>query len=282
MKRGLEFWTNYIKNAVRSSDIDSGSFHSFTNVAMHTVAGAVARQEKFVIDLIPILHEAAASPSPNGEIVARSMGILVQPNSEVLNKESHANIKRFYKQWAYNFLVRPLYDLARPGSDKDPKATARYSIMILSVVKNCPFTVYQDDLESLLRLLVTALSNKKDDSVLSEEAAQAQVIAALEILVDILANEPSALKGFLKEIISGTTKVYQESATSNKTLHKTLTTCRKLSLQVLGALPKTFEERYLLSFSRPTQRMLASACGDPVRKVREAARSARANWAKVV
>lgn len=282
LKRGLEFWTNYIKNAVRSSDIDSGSFHSFTNVAMHTVAGAVARQEKFVLDLIPILHEAAASPSPNGEIVARSMGILVQPNSEVLNKESHANIKRFYKQWAYNFLVRPLYDLARPGSDKDPKATARYSIMILSVIKNCPFTVYQDDLESLLRLLVTALSNKKDDSVLSEEAAQAQVIAALEILVDILANEPSALKGFLKEIISGTTKVYQESATSNKTLHKTLTTCRKLSLQVLGALPKTFEERYLLSFSRPTQRMLASACGDPVRKVREAARSARANWAKVV
>ncbi|KAK0671403.1 Dos2-interacting transcription regulator of RNA-Pol-II-domain-containing protein [Cercophora samala] len=282
LKRVLEFWTNKIKESVTSSDIDSDSFNSLTNVAMHTIAGAVARQEKLVLDLIPVLHEAAGSPNPNGEIVARSLGVLVQPNSEVLNKETHANIKRFYKQWAYNFLVRPLYDLARPGSDKDPKTTARYSIMILSVVKNCPFTIYQDDVESLLRLLVTALSNKKDDSVLSEEAAQAQVIAALEILVDILANEPSALKGFLKEIIGGTTKVYQESTPSNKTLHRALTTCRKLSLQVIGALPKTLEERYLLPFSRPTQRMLALACGDPVRKVREAARSARANWAKVV
>ncbi|KAK0718914.1 Dos2-interacting transcription regulator of RNA-Pol-II-domain-containing protein [Apiosordaria backusii] len=282
LKRVLEFWTNWVKDSVASSDIDSDSFRSFTNVAMHTIAGAVARQEKLVLDLIPILHEAAVSANPNGEIVARSMGTLVQPNSEVLTKESHANIKRFYKQWAYNFLVRPLYALARPGSGKNPQTTARYSVMILSVVKNCPFTVYQDDLESLLRLLVTALSNKKDNSILSEDAAQAQAIAALEILVEILANEPDALKSFLREIISGTTKVYQESAPSNKTSHKTLATCRKLSLQVLGALPKTFEERYLLSFSPPTQRMLALACGDPVRKVREAARSARANWAKVI
>ncbi|KAK4199585.1 Dos2-interacting transcription regulator of RNA-Pol-II-domain-containing protein [Triangularia verruculosa] len=282
LKRVLEFWTSWVKDSVSSSDVDSETFRQFTNVAMHTIAGAVARQEKLVLDLLPVLHEAAASPSPNGEIVARSMGILVQPNSEVLNKESHAVTKRFYKQWAYNFLVRPLYELARPGNGKDPKTTARYSITILSVVKNCPFTVYQDDVESLLRLLVIALSSKKDDTILSDEAAQAQVIAALEILVDILAHEPEALKGFLKEIISGTTKVYQESAPSNSTLHKPLTMCRKLSLQVLGALPKTFEERYLLSFSPPTQRMLALACGDPVRKVREAARAARGNWARVV
>jgi DNA repair/transcription protein MET18/MMS19 len=51
---------------------------------------------------------------------------------------------------------------------------------------------------------------------------------------------------------------------------------------VLGAIPTRFEERHVLVYAPPTQRMLAVACGDPVRRVREVARAARASWARVV
>ena len=60
-----------------------------------------------------------------------------------------------------------------------------------------------------------------------------------------------------------------------------LVTSRKLALQALGALPKKFEERYLLPYVLQLRRMLALACGDPVREVRQVARLARGNWAKV-
>ncbi|KAK4170126.1 MMS19 nucleotide excision repair protein [Cladorrhinum sp. PSN259] len=281
LTRVLNFWGSWLKDATSSREVDSDKFKILNNVAMRIIAGAVARQDKNVAELTPILHQAAASPQVNGETVANSLGVLVKAN-ELLTPENHAVVRRFYKQWAYSHLAKPLYELARPTADNSLAAT-RYSIVILSIVSNCPFTVYQDDLEPLIRLLVTALTNRSN---ISEEVAQAQVISALEILVEIILNDSEALKGYMKEIISGTTKVYQESV-HKKSLTRsvppgTLALSRKLALQVLGAIPKTFEERYILPFAPPTQRMLAVACGDPGRKVREAARSARANWAKVV
>ncbi|KAK3990275.1 MMS19 nucleotide excision repair protein [Cladorrhinum sp. PSN332] len=281
MKRVLDFWGSWLKDSTSSAEVNADKFRALNNVAMHIIAGAVARQDKNVTDLIPILHQAAASPQANGETVAQSLGILVKAN-ELLTPESHAVVRRFYKQWAYSHLAKPLYERARPTADNSLAAT-RYSVIILSVVSNCPFTVYQDDLEPLIRLLVTALASRGN---ISEEVAQAQVISALEILVEIILSDSEALRGYVKEIVSGTTKVYQESipkkAFGQQVSPATLITSRKLALQVLGAIPKTFEERYTLPYAPPTQRMLSMACGDPARKVREAARSARANWAKVV
>ncbi|KAK4189713.1 Dos2-interacting transcription regulator of RNA-Pol-II-domain-containing protein [Podospora australis] len=284
LTRILRFWSDWIKSSVASSEVNPDTFRALNNVAMHMIAGAVARQDRAAVELISILHEAAASSHINGEIFARSVGILVQPN-ELLTSENHAVVKRFYKQWAYGQLAKPLYELARPSGEDNAESRARYSVMILSIVRNCPFTVYQDDLEPLIRLLVTALSNSSAGGKLSEEVAYSQAISALEILVEILANEADALKGYLREIIGGATKAYQESAPKH-TLTETVkpvtrTVCRKLALQVLGVLPKTFEERYILTYVPQTQRMLALACGDPVRRVREAARLARANWTSV-
>ena len=281
MKRVLDFWGDWLKKTTASTDVSPEKFKNLNNVAMHIIGGAIARQDKNVVELIPILQQAAASPQVNGEAVAQSLGILVKAN-ELLTPESHAVVRRFYKQWAYTHLVKPLYELARPTAENSLAAT-RYSLAILSVVSNCQFTIYQDDLEPLIRLLVTALKSR---SKISEEAAQSHVISALEILVEIILNDSGALKGYVKEIVRGTTNVYQQSM-PKKTLAQPvkpaiLTQSRKLALQVLGAIPKTFEERYTLQYAPPTQRMLAMACGDPVRKVREAARSARANWAKVV
>jgi DNA repair/transcription protein MET18/MMS19 len=278
MKRVFDFWGNWMKEATTSAPMDLDTFHAAITVAVNIIAGAAARQDKNVLNLVPALHQAAASQHANGEIVAKSMGLIVKDN-DLLSSENHAVVKRFYKQWAYSHLAKPLLQDAQPAA-KDTHAATRYRVVILSVISNCPFTVYQDDLEPLIRLLITALTNRTG---LSSEVAWTQVVSALEILVAILSNEPDALKGHLREIIGGATKVYQECSQKDTTATQPATrnTCRKLALQVLGAIPTMFEERHVLRFSPPTQRMLAVACGDPVRKVREVARKARANWAKL-
>ncbi|KAL2129030.1 hypothetical protein VTI74DRAFT_8326 [Chaetomium olivicolor] len=285
MKRVLEFWANWLKDAT-TSPIEPDTFQAYNTIAMNVIAGAAARQDKHVLTVIPSLHEAAATPTRSGELVAQSLGLIVKQN-DLLTPDNHAVVKRFYKQWAYTYLGKPLLELAQPAPNKDTAlAATRYRVAVLAVVANCPFTVYQDDLATLIKLLVTALTNHTG---LSDEVAWSQVVSALEVLVEILTHEPDALKGYLREVIGGTTKVYQECASSSQGKEKggnggavTRTVCRKLALQVLGAIPTRFEERHVLAYSLPTQRMLAVACGDPVRKVREVARRARGNWAKVV
>lgn len=278
MKRVLDFWGNWLKETTSSAPADTDVFRALSTVAMGVIAGAAARQDKSVLSLVPALHQAAASQHANGEIVANSMGVIVR-HSNLFTPENHAVVKRFYKQWVYSHLAKPLYEDALPGA-KDVHTANRYRVAILSVASNCSFSVYQDDLEPMIRLLVTALNG--DHSTLSEEVSRAQVASALEILVEILSHEPDALKGHLRGIIGGTTKVYQECYRKSAGGAATRTMCRKLALQVLGAIPTRFEERYTLPYAPPTQRMLAVACGDPIRKVREVARIARGNWDKVV
>ncbi|KAK3311228.1 Dos2-interacting transcription regulator of RNA-Pol-II-domain-containing protein [Chaetomium strumarium] len=281
MKRVLDFWANWIKEATASSSVDTESFAYYNKLAMNVIAGAAARQDKHVLGLIPVLHQAAASQHGNGERVAESLGLVVKQN-DILTPDNHAVVKRFYKQWVYGHLVRPLLQDAQPGA-KDAHTATRYRVAVLSVISNCPFTVYQDDLEPLMRLLVSALKNRAG---LSEGIAWSHVVSALEILAEILANEPDALKGYLREVIGGTTEVYQECVQKKSAAMiaqpATRTLCRKLALHILGAIPTRFEERHVLAFAPPTQRLLAVACGDPVRKVREVARRARSAWAKVV
>lgn len=283
MKRVLSFWGEQLKTATNTDDTDPAIFEVYNTVAMHTIAGACARQDKNVLSLVPILHEAIASPGPNGAIVARTIGGLVKTN-ELLTAENHAVVKRFYKQWAYTHFAKPLYDLALPTGDEDTAfAAGRYTTAILSLVSNCPFGVYQEDLPALVRLLITALNNNNNSSG-QGDITQPQVATSLEVLVEILANEPEALKEHLKAIITAGMKTYEEAttkSTGNKVLARNLAAARKLTLQLLGAIPKKFEERHLLPYALPMQRMLAMASGDKSREARKVALMARENWAKI-
>jgi DNA repair/transcription protein MET18/MMS19 len=273
MKQVLSTWSDELK-ASAASDVDLGAFESLNTIAMHIFAGAVARQDKNVLDLVPVLKEAIASDHV-GKVVSRSLGVLVK-DSELLSAENHAVVRRFYKQWAYSQIAKPLYPLALP-SENGPAAASRYRAAILSIVSNCAFNIYEADVEPLIRLLITTLTDR--DNISGQQLA-----AALEVLVEILANEPDALKSHLKAIIGGTVGVYEESlskAQSNIKKDPSETSARKLVLQALAAIPKKFEERHLLSHSLRLQRVLALACGDPVREVRQAARLARSSWAKV-
>ncbi len=281
MKQVLDFWGNWLNEATTSSPLDPETFRAYNTIAMSVIAGAAARQDKHVLALIPALHQTAANQHPNGEILAQSLGLIVKQN-DLLTPDNHAVVKRFYKQWAYSHLAKTLLQTAQPVATGDNHTATRHRLAVLSVAGNCPFTVYQDDLPLLLRLLITALTNRAGIS--APEAAWAQTVSALEILAEILAHEPDAVRGYLREVIGGATAVYQECARRKEggQQQQVAVVCRRLALQVLGAIPGRFEERHVLAYAPATQRMLAVACGDGVRKVREVARRARASWAKVV
>jgi len=273
MSKVLNSWGNELKVAA-ASDVDLGAFESLNTIAMNILAGAAARQDKNVLGIVPVLKEAIASEHI-GDIVSRSMGILVK-DSDILTTKNHAIVRRFYKQWAYSQIAKPLYPLALP-TENGPAAATKYRAAVLSIVSNCAFNVYEADVEPLLRLLITTLGDR--NSVSSQ-----QLTAALEVLVEILANEPDALKSHLKAIIGGAVGVYEESlssAQSNLKRDPSRTSARKLVLQALAAIPKKFEDRHLLSHSLKLQRVLSQACGDPAREVRQVARLARANWANI-
>lgn len=290
LKGVLDFWANWLKESASSTSLDATSFRAGSAIGLNVIAGAAARQDPQVLTLIPALHSAASSPTPNGEILAFSLGLIVKP-SPLLTRDNHAITRLFHKQWIYAHLAKPLLQPAQPGS-ADPLVAARYRVAVLSVLPHCPFTIYQDDLPALIRLLVTALTSQEGWS-LSADTISSQTIAALEVLIEILGNEPATLAGHVGAVIKGVTKVYQE----NPPLSRKDTTagsgsgvvtaakravCRRLALQVLAAVPGRFEERHVRAYVLPTQKMLAVACGDPVRRVREVARLARAGWARAV
>lgn len=278
LKRVLDFWGNWLKKETADpSPADPTTFRAHSTTALSVIAGAAARQDPHVLTLIPALHEAASTPTPNGEILAASLGLIVKQNP-LLTTENHAIVRRFHKQWTYAHLAKPLLQPAQPGAPgSDPLTATRYRVAVLSIVANCPFTVYQDDLTPMIRLLVTALSQRTG---LSDETAWSQTVAALEVLVEVLGSEPDALTGHLRAVIGGATGVYQECASQQKG-GAVRTLCRRLALQVLGAVPGRFEERHVRAHAPPTQRILAVACGDSVRRVREVARAARASWVRI-
>lgn len=279
IKTIISYWGDQLKSESASGDVKLEDYKSICTIGMQTISGAAARLDKAVLDMTPLLKGVLGSEDPNGDILARSMGILVQ-DTELLSTENHAVVRRFYKQWVYTHLAKSLYPLALPSAT-GPSTAARYRSAILSVVSNCIYGVYEADLEPLIRLLVITLG---DRSSVAAKAGHQQLVSALEVLVEILANEPGTLKSHLKAIIGGTMGVYEECLPDKQGAKKgaSLTAARKLVLQVLGAIPKKFEDRHLLPYSLQLQRMLALACGDPVREVRQVARLARENWAKVV
>ncbi|KAK4218781.1 MMS19 nucleotide excision repair protein [Rhypophila decipiens] len=256
--------------------VDPKTFEANIKIAMNILAGAAARQDKYIVEAVPLLRAAISSPSPNSEIAAQSLGIIVQDN-EFLTAENHAVVKRFFKQWAYNYVAKPLFELALPKPQSDPATGAKYTTAILSLVRNCPFTVYQDDLEPLIRLLITSLA-KGSPGLTNQEIARKRTVSALEILVEVLTNEPDSVKGHLKPIITNGMNLYNDISREHDLQ---LVMSRKLVLQLLGAIPTKFEERHLLPYAPQMKRMLATACGDSVREIRKTAIIARENWSKI-
>ncbi len=279
LKTVLEFWG---KQLASGTSLEYGSdlpFRAYSAVGFYILAGAFVRMDRTAVKLVPAIHEAVASPHKNGDVVANSCSILIR-SIPFLSTENHAVVKPLFKQWLYSHMVKPLYSKALPPA-KGLEAS-RCTVAILSIVEHCPFSVYEADLDPLVRLLVTAMSQPAGAA---EASSLTQATAALHILLDILSSDPSALLPHLNTLVNGAVQLHSTASTlsNNAALRKdpTLAACRRLALQLLGALPGKFEERHLLSHAPQTQRMLAKASGDPARDVRKVALVARETWAKV-
>ncbi len=276
LKNVLEFWGKQI-TAGTSPDCDPElPFKAYSTMALYIAAGAVARMDRSAVKLIPAIHAAIASPHENGELMSRSLEILVA-EIPFLSAENHAVVKPIFKQWIYSQALQPLYAKALPPA-KGLEAS-RYTSAILAAVKHCPFTVYEADLTELIRLLVTTVS-KRTVAPATEALSLAQATAALGILLDILAADSAALLPHLHTLINGAVELHAAAASAQRR-DPHAATCRRLALQFLGALPGKFEERHLLAYTPQTQRMLAAASGDPAREVRRVALLARESWSKV-
>ncbi len=284
LKNVLEFWGKQITAGTSPDCNPELPFRAYSTMALYIAAGAVARMDRSVVKLIPAIHAAIASPHENGELMSRSLEILVG-EIPFLNAENHAVVKPLFKQWIYSQAIQPLYEKALPPA-KGLEAS-RYTIAILAAVKHCPFAVYDADLTELIRLLVTTVSKRTAATTPSAPGVAAtealslpQATSALRILLDILAADSAALLPHLHTLINGAAELHVAAAsTQRRDPHAA--TCRRLALQFLGALPGKFEERHLLAYAPQTQRMLAAASGDPAREVRRVALLARESWSKV-
>ncbi|KAL1839835.1 hypothetical protein VTJ49DRAFT_1066 [Mycothermus thermophilus] len=310
MQRVFDFWNSWWRDTTinsSSSPLDPATFSLHNNVGMHILTGAALRRDDRILPLFSTLREAIASgPHPLASAVAASVGLLVSVEG-IPTRPNHVVRRPLYRQWAYAHLAKPLLQEAQPSAgSEDTAATARCRAAVLSMVSCCAFEFYQDDLPPLVRLIVVALGGAagradSEAAAREEEDTWKQALAALRILQTIIHHEPDALKGYLREVIRGATGVYQaclvpasSSSTSSSSSSPsgglpdgearwpTRPKCRIHALRVLKVITEKFEDRHLKAYAPQTTRMLAVACGDPVRKVRLEAMAARDGWYKFV
>lgn len=169
------------------------------------LVGAVPRQEKALLPLIPLVHKVIGLPNSVGETLAEELGIVFDEN-EYLLTELHAVVKPLFKQWTYAHLVKPMYSLAvpAPSASEDAKTSAEhYTAAILSVLDHCSsFAIYESDIEPLLSMILAVLSNGENDKINHIEVA-------LSLLREIMRNDPAALKYHLRAIIAALTQLYR-------------------------------------------------------------------------
>lgn len=232
-----------------------------------------------------MLSLTPADCSSGGEQMARALGMIVSPK-EHLSPENHAVIKTIYKQWVYARLVKTLIPSAFPVSQDAPRNTI-YTISILSILRHTPFAVYEDDLDQLVRILIAAVVALPD---------WADIEVSLRILIEVVDAKAPVLADHLKALVDGAVKTLT-TASSRKPKDAGADVaskpaarpsdrgspkgCRKQALVLLSRLPTKYDERHLLPYCPSLTRILAAACGDRVREIREVAQVARENWSNV-
>jgi len=191
---------------------------------------------------------------------------------ELLDPENHAVVKPIHKQWVYAHFTKPIIPLAFPFSQEAP-ANMTYTISALAILRHLPFAVYEDDVDTLVRLLISAMAALPD---------WGDVNVVFQVLLRVIESRPDSLTGHLKAVVDGATAVATCSATPGRSDARagrsSPPNCRRQALTLLAQLPSKYESPVLLPHSPLLLRVLSAACGDPVREIREVAQDARAKW----
>jgi len=291
----LQFWQSRLEHNMSSYESEAGELGVDIERVLSILVGAVPRQEKGLLALIPLVHMVISLPNSIGNTFARNINQVVDHDA-YLQTDLHAVIRPLYKQWSYAHLVKPMYANALPVSSDNESASQglqtsaeHNTIAILSILKNCPVAVYESDIDALVSMCL---------AVLQTMGAVGEIQSALEILGRILAHDAAAVKYHLRAIIKALTEVYsakldsrndpfrpsKEYLLTKRTLKKkelplaAFATARKTVLQMLGGIPARFETRYVLPFVGDMNRFLDSCCDDPVRELRRVAVETREAW----
>lgn len=276
MVKIYEFWRTFLEISSQPSQLHERGLEGATQMALHIVAGSLARQDHDVLQLIPVIHEAIAREGMTGSILARSMDTLFM-ESTYLSRNYHAQVSKLSKSRSYSLLVRPLYARALPAAQGP--AAVRNTAIVLSVIPYCPYAIWQDDAIPLSRLLIT---------VLDKPSSMSQVLPALTAVQAIVAHEPGVLQSHLQSVVNEIIYIYgaaqpkepPSGASAAPRPDGHLARCRKKVLELLAAMPAVYGKE-LTALSPGVKRLLATASADPVRELRKWALRAKESWAKL-
>ncbi|OAQ96694.1 hypothetical protein LLEC1_06389 [Akanthomyces lecanii] len=249
-------------------------------------AGLLRRYNgKQTLRLVELIRDSPKN-SIIGNEIARRLELIVAPQ-RFLSKEAYAVVKPLWMQKLYMQMVQPMLEcaLSTDQFQYDNLAKTSFGLGVLMLVKHMPYSVYEDDVEKLLRVAI---------SVAQTVGLGTDTLASLDVLKTALTEAPEKTQDHIRSIIGICTSTFAVDEQSKPKPDwvpvaiaapsqdpETLARCSKTGLQILGGLPRLIESRHLLAYVPQVERHLAAACGHRVRDVRASARAARVAWAEV-
>lgn len=277
-----------LKSAQSSSDSDDASRYLEQVSSIYAIVSGLIRRPSGTQAraLIQRLRDAPRNET-NGHLLARRLEMIVAPQ-KFLSKDSFAVVKPLWTQRLYFELVKPMLEIAisQDAEAGSQLVKTNYRVGVLSMVKHMPFSIWEDDCVEILRVSMALSQNLGPGP---------DTLPALEILKSILAESPDKAQEYVKSLINISLPCFSLKAASQLTqpdwlpsgyvpekMHPDVEAeCGRLALEVVGALPRLFESRYVVPFVPQVRRELSLACGHPVRDLRRLARMGRAAWTEI-
>ncbi|OAA71322.1 Armadillo-type fold protein [Cordyceps fumosorosea ARSEF 2679] len=221
-----------------------------------------------------------------GYQIARRLELIAAPQS-FLSKDAYAVVKPLWLQKLYMQMAQPMLQcaLSTGQSPYDNLAKTSFGLGVLMLVKHMPYSIYEDDVEQLLRVAI---------SVAQTVGLGTDTLASLDVLKTALTEAPEKSQDHVRSIIGICTSTFAvdaapkpkpewvpEAVAAPSRDPETLARCGKAGLQILGGLPRLLDSRHLLAYVPQVERHLAAACGHRSRDVRASARAARVAWGEV-
>lgn len=277
-----------LTNIQNSSDSDDTSRYLEQVSSVYAIISGLVRRPSGTQarGLIQRLRDVPKNATA-GHLLARRLEMLVAPQ-KFLSKDSFAIVKPLWTQKIYFELVKPMLEMttSQDAEVESQLIKTNFRIGVLSMVRHMPFSIWEDDSAEILRASMALSQNLGPGP---------DTLPALEILKTILAESSDKAQDYIKSLINIALPCFSaKAALAQKRpdwlpsgyvpakIHPDIEAeCGKLALEVVGALPRLFESRYVVPFVPQVRRELSLACGHPVRDLRRLARIARAAWTEI-
>ncbi|KAI0099084.1 Dos2-interacting transcription regulator of RNA-Pol-II-domain-containing protein [Nemania sp. FL0031] len=239
--------------------------------------------------LLTFVFDHAPNDTMMGRQLAQYLGVMVK-DLHCLSKPNHAIRKKLAMGWLYHRYVEPLLDLCISDGWESERSAVHRSIATFELVRHMKFHIFKHDVAKLVRIGIRSLSTFH----VGPETA-----ALLVVLNTILDEDPDQLQNHLTALIKGLASLYEAAivAARANTARRagvpgdgsegssvSLTEDPVISTRwhVVRFFSKFVEKGYathiLVPHAKGVKRLLATACGDPVREIRRNAVAARRAW----